>query len=751
MSKILSLIIVFIITNNSFASEQISNLITPVSYFVNHVKQLTLLKDDLTKYRQASIVGISGMGKTQAARMYAYENKDNYDLIWFIDSNLDINEEFQKLAKSINLSLGTGTISENIRLVKKSVIDHLASKHKWLLVFDNLKVHENQKVKEFIDWEHNGNIIFASQDKELLPNVVEVTKLNENDTVALADNLLEHKGLEDIEFLSEEFKGYPILIVQGAQLFNQIKGLSKVEYKKKIHDSIDKIKLNITLAINELKPSARQLLNKIALINNQAFSKQLLSIITDNKDTLDDDIYELSKFSLISNINIGQENYIFEMHDVIAQKMQQINDDSNNQHYIEEIIDNLVKSMPKNVLKSHIFRTAKTVHENLEIILKFSEKYNANVFKIMSLNKMLQADYNNNGDHYNAEKKVKWFNDKEKEGKFKLSLMTDDEKALYALYLGGVGVYYRAILYDYNKSIEYFIKAQKILNSVKNYESWKCSITYHLSMSYIGLGELDLAKQSAKVMEEMFIQGIIDKNEIGMLYIVTAKLLYYQGRYNDSLKEIDEGIITFINNGLNSNNPMLTPPYVLKAEILNSLGKYEEAYSQAQQLYEMHKEAKSEGHEIFGRIYTQLAKSELGLGKIDRALEHVTKSIAIFLGDERRNPKEADYSEDPDLAAGYVTQGNIFFVQNDLQQAIEAYKKAQVIYFYLYRDRSKNVAHVSYLYTQGAKAACKAKDLYNYKTFGKSQVKEFGVEHPNTIEMFEYCKQHDMDLWALSF
>ena len=370
--------------NSSFANGQISNLIAPVSYFVDHVQQLTLLKSDLVRYRQASIVGTSGIGKTQAARMYSYENKDNYDLIWFIDSNLDINEEFQKLAKSINLSFKTNVISEDIKLVKKNTMEYLASKDKWLLVFDNLKVKENQKIKEFINWEHNGNVIFVSQDKELLPNIVEITKFNKNDTIALVDNLLKNKDLKDIEFLNEEFKGYPILIVQGAQLLNQVKGLNKVEYKKKIHDSADKIKLNITLAMNELKPSAKQLLNKIALINNQAFSKQLLNIITDSNGTLGDDIYELSKFSLISNIDTNQENPIFEMHDVVAQKIQQVNGDSNNQNCLEEIITNLIKSMPKNVLKSHIFRTAKTIHENLEIILKFSEKYNANVFKVMS-------------------------------------------------------------------------------------------------------------------------------------------------------------------------------------------------------------------------------------------------------------------------------------------------------------------------------------------------------------------------------
>ena len=100
------------------------------------------------------------------------------------------------------------------------------------------------------------------------------------------------------------------------------------------------------------------------------------------------------------------------------------------------------------------------------------------------------------------------------------------------------------------------------------------------------------------------------------------------------------------------------------------------------------------------------------------------------------------------MAASYVVQGDILFASDDLKQAIEAYKKAQIIYFYLYRERTKNVAYVSYLYTQGAKASCKARDLYNYKTFGKPQVKEFGVDHPNTIAMFEYCKQHGMDLWA---
>ncbi|HJD64317.1 MAG TPA: hypothetical protein LFW13_04900 [Rickettsia endosymbiont of Sericostoma sp.] len=126
----------------------------------------------------------------------------------------------------------------------------------------------------------------------------------------------------------------------------------------------------------------------------------------------------------------------------------------------------------------------------------------------------------------------------------------------------------------------------------------------------------------------------------------------------------------------------------------------------------------------------------------------INQAISIFLANEHKNPKYADYSEDPDLAASYVVQGNILFAQNKIKEAIKSYNKAYSIYYYLYRDNRKNVAQVSYLYTQGTKAACKARDLHSYKFFGKQQVKEFGIAHSNTVSMFEYCKQYNMDLWT---
>ncbi|WP_375326623.1 hypothetical protein [Candidatus Tisiphia endosymbiont of Nemotelus uliginosus] len=141
-------------------------------------------------------------------------------------------------------------------------------------------------------------------------------------------------------------------------------------------------------------------------------------------------------------------------------------------------------------------------------------------------------------------------------------------------------------------------------------------------------------------------------------------------------------------------------------------------------------------------IYIQFARSELGLGKRDKVLEYLNKARRIFLSDNSSNPKDANYSEDLGLAVSYVVEGDLLCAKNNRKKAIESYHKAYLIYLSLYGERLKNVAQVSYLYLQGATAACKTKDLYNYKFFSDQQIKEFGANHPNTITMLQYCQKY---------
>ncbi|MCC8398387.1 MAG: tetratricopeptide repeat protein [Rickettsia endosymbiont of Labidopullus appendiculatus] len=591
--------------------------------------------------------------------------------------------------------------------------------------------------------------LFGSQDSEILPNIIKMTAFEKSDAITLANNILENDNTKLAEFLSKEFAGYPIMIVQGAQLLNNVQGLNREGYKKKIQQSTNKIKLNITLAINELKPSAKKLLNKIALINNQGFSKELLKIITDDQNTLDDALYQLSKFALISNIDPHETNPIFEMHDVIAQKIAEISGSSNNKAYLEDIITKLVGYVPKSVIKSRIFRSTKTTEENLEIILRNSEKYNLSIYKLMQLNGQLVTQYNNSLNYYKLEEKVQWFNKINQQGKFKLWLMSNDEKYMYLRYVQKIGVYYASYL-NYRMAIKYFIRAKEIFynSNVKGYEASKWTLFYNIIISNLALGQVQEAEKYLQIIEQMFNEGLIDKSDLGCIHNAKSRLFLVQGKYTESLEQNNKAIETFIKSGLSPDDLILMYPYIIKASILNYLKEYSKAYAQLKQVYNLFKTCKTQSLEILGTIYAEMARSELGLNKLDQASYHVKQAISIFLTDERRNPKDADYSEDIGLALSYVIQGNILFAQDKIKEAIESYNKAYSIYYYVYRDNRKNVAQVSELYNQAAKASCKAKNLSSYKFFGKQQVKEFGINHPNTVSIFEYCKQYNMDLWA---
>ncbi|ABE04268.1 tetratricopeptide repeat protein [Rickettsia bellii] len=737
MKKYISIIIILLMSNNIFAREQISNLVTPVSYFIDHISQLKKIKSNLIKYKQSSLVGVSGMGKTQIARMYAYDkdNKADYDIIWFIDCNLDIDGQLVNLAKAINIKANTAVVSENINVVRKELMTYLTSKNRWLLVFDNLKIGQNKKVANFINWEHNGNILFCSQDSESLPNIVKISAFEEKESKMLVENILESNNPESIEFLVQEFKGYPILMVQGSQILNQVQGLSLNEYKKKIQEADDKIKLNITLAISELSPSAQKLLNEIALINNQSFSKEFLSSITSDKDHLDDDIYNISKFALITNIEPNENNPIFEMHDVIVEKILQINENDNKEN-LYQLITNLLNTIPKSLIKGNIFRKNKTVLDNIEIITQNAENYNISIYKILELKLNLLIQYVTACDLTRSKILVDWFDKNEKENNFKLLMMDNDEKGAYATYLGRIGWYYSKNS-ESREAIEYFMKAKKVFEGVKEYGTSKSNIVFGLVISNVQLGNLKEAEANIQIMQDMFNQNLIDKTDAATLDYAKAHLFLAQGKYEEALKQINATIDACIDNGMKPQDVFLTGLYLLKIDILNNLKNYNDALPLLEEVYNMKKPKEKEEYPIFGRIYTQMSIVKLGLGNNNEALEYAKKAVEAFLKDPNRSNKDVAASPDIYLAKAFVAEGNAFASINKNEDAITAYATAENIYWNNYRENMKNVDAISIMYLNAAKASCHVPLKSFYKNFRDHHIEKFGEQHPRSIEILK--------------
>lgn len=721
--KFIIAFLMLFITGNVYAT-QVSNLIFPISYFIDHVEQLKQINANLSNHRKTSIVAPSGAGKTQLARMYAWQNKDKYDIIWFIDCNLDINQEFVKLSKTINNHHSNKLISEDKMNAKIEVMEYLKTKDKWLLVFDNLHPGHNVKVKDIIEWDNNGHIIFASQESHLLPVIIKSIKFKTKDAKALAKTILNDGRYAD--FLSEQFINNPILIVNGAQIINSYPGLTQDEYEKIINENTDHVRANLNLSMSHLSDSAKSLLFKIALINNQQFSREFLNMISGNKD-ISDDIVQLTRFVLIDCINSNPENPIYEMHDLFANKVSAINGRKGNNMVLEEMVDNILYNISNEVHKAHILITSDTLHDNLYVILKNAEHFKLAPYKILGLRRHLFATYMHLHDHANSNEMNQWYDSYFKN--YIKPFPSIQDQLNHARFLSTLSCYYRIALGNDLKALETLKQYQKIIDKVHGYYDLKFSGMYHFAQSNTSLGYLEEANNYINQMDEMLLSKKVDNSERGFMHLAKAKLYYYQGKYLLALKEVEQDIAISKQYGIKSNDLIFTSTYILKAQILNALERSNDAKEQTLFLYDMHIASKPDTHEIFGKIYNELAVAELNLLKQEKALNLINKAINIFLVNQLRIPKQLqdqDLIFDQDLALSYTIRGNILSKLNRFEEAIVDYRRAQKIYYNAYNNRTGNMVHVARLYIAGARAAYLMNNEGYFKDFIEALLNEFG-------------------------
>ena len=257
------------VVQNRRLNDQIVN---PVKFFVDRDSESAKVLYNLQEYNTVSIVGLTNIGKTEIARKYAVLNKNRYDLIWFFDSSLDLNEQFVALATKINKTLlleDQYKISEEVYSAKQEVMQYLTRTNNWLLVFDNLRLNQNSKLTDIINWKHNGHIIICSQDSKGLPNVIYVHKLTKEPALTLLQKIFskEIKNQEVLEKLIDVFDGYPGSIVRGALLLKENNYLSLDEYKSILSKSSNPMRTHMELVLDLLTDNDKETLKRISVLN----------------------------------------------------------------------------------------------------------------------------------------------------------------------------------------------------------------------------------------------------------------------------------------------------------------------------------------------------------------------------------------------------------------------------------------------------------------------------------------------------
>ncbi len=145
------------------------------SRFVGRTDTLQLLKRNLaiSKNNQSSFAlhGMGGVGKTQIALKYIYDNLDHFPVIFWMnaDSRAKLTQSFVEAAKRINIEAeDSHSDAEAVAQTLKTWLSEC--KEEWLIVFDNA---DNLNIlKPFWPPSNRGTIILTSRD----PSAAQVAK-----------------------------------------------------------------------------------------------------------------------------------------------------------------------------------------------------------------------------------------------------------------------------------------------------------------------------------------------------------------------------------------------------------------------------------------------------------------------------------------------------------------------------------------------------------------------------------------------
>ncbi|EER22310.1 MULTISPECIES: tetratricopeptide repeat protein [spotted fever group] len=744
INKIILLLLIFLPINSVLAELLVEKQVKPVSFFVNRFQEIKTISENLKSYKIVSLVGVTSIGKTEITRKYAESHQKQYNLIWFFDSSTDLNEQFVALAKRINQAFvltGNNHISENANHSIQEVIGFLAMQDKWLLVFDNLRVNDNNKLKNIINWQHNGHIIISSQDNKDLPNVIYVHKLAQKHALLLLQNILGKKTeVAFLEKLVEIFKGYPGPLVQGAMLIKEHNYLSLDEYKDILTNSSDPITAHMKIIRSLLSEHDNKLLLKIALINNQNFSKNMLESITGDINTVGKSIYNLTRFGLIKHIGTMRKENMFEMHDAIKNAILQINQGTEGttiKEAINDIIDKLNKLMPRGVGSRYsLISKDPSLISNLEVILNNTEKYSVDFSKILELRKNLINYYMTTLNYYNMEKMKNWLEEKESSKVFQLSKMTEEQKISYSWYMVDIGIYEDFSQSNYVKALACYDKAKEVVKDIHNQPELKSTILFQIAQTQAFGGDIINAEKNMLEVDNLIQEYKEADFDMGLYWFIKAKIALAKGNYQDALLAIEGNIKA------ESHLPQDTftaPTYILQSEILNYLGEYKKSYEVIQRIYKQEIGDKKADHEIHARILTQLSRAELGLGLVDAALQHTKAACSIFQKEVEKYQIQSVINTD--LAAALVAQGDVLLQKNNLKKALEIYNAAEAIYHRRYGSNYSQMDDVSYLLAQGTKAACLHKSNFWKNHFQDQLFTNFGQSHFRSQEVITFCKK----------
>lgn len=179
------------------------------------IKDLAKAFSSDTSQLLQAVTGMGGVGKTRTAVEYCYQQRDNYDVIWWVEASAErlIHQALTRLGKALSV------VDSDEVLNREDLIQRIESGLRglrWLLIFDS--VENPNAVLGRVPHLPNGHIIVTSRNPLWLSSgsVVEVRPLERVHSIEFLTARSGDDDRESANKLSEQLGDLPIALEQAA-------------------------------------------------------------------------------------------------------------------------------------------------------------------------------------------------------------------------------------------------------------------------------------------------------------------------------------------------------------------------------------------------------------------------------------------------------------------------------------------------------------------------------------------------------
>lgn len=754
-------------------TKRIFNLSEPNKFFAGRKEEIDKIIEALFKTNQHILVieGVSGIGKTQLAKKYAYSFLDKYDLVWWFDGEKNIGLQIDKLLKEIFLRKHQPYYqpSTPIALMKKLGEELSAMESSWLIIFDNME--DTSLINECIPFKNSDfiskHVIITSKKMNKMHPSIIISKFKREESLDFLSKSLETGTREDFNKLAETLEDFPLALAQAAsyikmnpsinietyvQLFKESyselwKSEEKLFEGKKTNSSLadnynktisTAIKINID-SIRTSSPLAYEILSFCSLLNHQHIPLEVLERWACHK-------HGATKLEFHEALSILLNFFLLE-----EEKNQQEKQGSKlfNQHELIQLIalETIGQSIKETLLKEAaecILQELTATPETLFEQFRGREYFYNHIDKLCNLAKMLNCNSKSLKELKIAQLYFIHFfqRDFDRSSKFikVLEGLVKNDKDLNPL----AQLWFYCV-FGNDQIFENFLLAQQIyqkglkclekIQELETQNSYRLQLNTNYIESLSNFGKIKEAISLCDRLEETLKTTNNKSEKIAFLGVSAMTRLKY-GQYDQTLKDINYCLeLIAKEKGDEKFVPLLM---LAKAHCLLYQAQPQKAYEIVETYYPHLLEIFT-SPDCMVVVKSRFVKGAClaSFGKLDEAQHIVEQSLESY-------EKSTGFENDSLKGMGYRILGEIFEAKGNLTKAYEKYNKAEVLYEKILQG--KNLDDISRLYTQLAILGAKQGDDVMVKKYLSLHIENFGLAHPRTFEIKKYLESQNLSL-----